>query len=125
MVSHGTAEGDGRVEIVVVILQRHGNRFTHSLETGKVDGAANVMLFKDTVQSSPVSHIYFIEVQRFAGDLLYTLQRLGTGVYQVIRYDNAVALFKKFNAGVAADIPGAAGYQYIHFFTSQSSRVWG
>ena len=72
------------------------------------------MLFEDAVQGGPVTHINLVEIQAFAGDLLYPLQGLGAGIHQVVRHDNAVASLQQLHAGMAANVSGAAGNQYVH-----------
>ena len=114
MVAHGLAQADGGKEVVVVVFQRHRHRFAHGLEAREVNGAVDMVLFKDAVEGRPVAHVVFVEGHLFAGDLLHALDRPGAGVDEVVDDDHAVAAVQKLHAGMAADIPGAAGDKDIH-----------
>ena len=114
MVPHSLTETDGGEKIVVIVFQRHLDGFTHGLQSGKVDGTVDVVLFKNAVQSGAIADILLIEGDGFAGDLFDTLYGLGRGVDEVINDDDVDILLKKLYAGVAADISGAAGNKYSH-----------
>ena len=114
VIAHGFAEADGGIEVVVVVLQRHGHRLAHGLEAREVDGAADVVLFKDAVEGRAVAHVVFVEGHLFAGDLLHALDGLGVGIDQIVDDDHAVAAVEKLHAGMAADIARAAGDKYVH-----------
>ncbi len=114
MIPHGFAEADGGEEVVVVVFQRHLHGFSHRLETGKMDRRTDVVLFKDAVERRAVAHVVLIEIHVLAGDLLHALDGFGAGVDQVVDDDDAVALVQKLHTGVAADVPSAAGDQYVH-----------
>ena len=125
VVPHGLAEADGGEQVVVVVLQRHGHGFADRFESGEVDGAADVVLFKNPVERRAVAHVVFVEGHLLAGDLLHALDGLGAGIDEVVDDDHAVAAVQKLHAGVAADVAGAARYQYVHVDSSQSRSFSG
>ena len=86
-----------------------------------MNGAADVVLFKDAVKGCSVAHVVFVEGDLLAGDLLYALDGLGAGIDQVVDHDNAVAAIEKLHAGMASDIPRAAGDKYVHNHVSPST----
>ena len=91
VVAHGLTQADGGEEVVVVIFQRHCDRFAHGLEPGKVDRTVDVMLFKDPVKGRAVAHVVFVEVDMPAGDLLNALDGLGAGVDKIVNNDDVVS----------------------------------
>ena len=131
MVTHGLTETDGGEEVVVIVFKRHLNRFADSLQAGKVNGTVDVVLLEDTVQSGAVTDVLLVERDGFSGDLLNALDGFGRGINKVIDDDDVEIFFQKFNAGVAADVSGAAGDKYGHgkqfllSFFNQSNRVSG
>ena len=114
VVAHGLAEAHGGEEIVVVVFQRHRHGLADGLEPGEVDRAVDAVLFKNAVERRTVAHVVLIEGHVLAGDLLYAFDGLDVGVDQIVDDDDIVAAFKQLHAGVAADIAGAAGDEYVH-----------
>ena len=115
VVAHGFAETDRGEEVVVVVFQRHHDRFAHGLEPGEVDRAVDAVLFKDAVEHGAVAHVVFIEGDLFARDHFHTLDRLRAGIYKVVDDDDLMAAVEQLHAGVAADVAGAAGDEDVHF----------
>ena len=83
-----------------------------------MDGAVDLVLFKDPVQGGPVAHVLLIKVHMLAGDLLHPLNGFCTGIDQVVNDDDADVLLQQLHAGVAPDITGAAGHAYVHVGSS-------
>src|SRR5699024_3451221 len=61
-----------------------------------------------------VGHVGFHKAEVLAGDGLDAGQSLGAGVVVVVRHDDVVAGLQKFDAGMAADVSGAAADQNCH-----------
>ncbi len=117
VVAHGLAETHGGEEVVVIVFQRHRHGFADGLEPGEMDRAVDVVLFKDAVERRAVAHVVFIEGDVLARDLLHAFDGLRAGVDQIIDDDDLVAALEQLHAGVAADIAGAAGDEYVHVFS--------
>ena len=115
---HHLGQHQGRVQVVVVVFPGLGNALTHSLETGEVNDAVNLVFLEDGGQQCFVPHIALVEFHLFAGELLHPLQGLGVGVAQIINDHYLMAAFQQLDAGVCADVPGTAGDKNIHKKTS-------
>ena len=108
MVTHGFTEPYSAEQVIVVILERHGHRFSDCLETCKMDGAAYIMLFKDVIERCSVADVLLIECNFSAANLLYAFNSLCTGVYEVVYYHHVIASVQKLHACMCADISGTA-----------------
>ena len=122
MAAHRLAEGDGRAEVVVVVLQRYFDRFAHGLQTGEVDDAVDIVLFKYLIEPFTVAHVCLVENDRPAGYLLNAASGLGAAVDEVVDDDDVHAALQKLDAGMAADIAHAACYQNCHIKCSNQYR---
>ena len=118
---HHLGQHQGGVQVVVVVFPGLGHGFAHGLQTGKVDDAADLVFGEDLPQQPFVPDIALIKLQGLAGELLHPLQAFGIGIAQIVDDHHAVAALQKLQAGVRADIPGAAGDQNIHDVTSKQN----
>ena len=59
-----------------------------------------------------------------AGDALDPIQGLGIAIAVVVQHRHAVARVEQFQAGVAADIAGAAGDKDVHGFSVCGGFGW-
>ncbi len=114
MIAHGLAKSDGGKQVVVVVFQRHLHALAHGLQTGEMDGAADVVLGEYSIQRAAVPDVRLIERELLARDLLHALHRLFTAVYKIVYYGHIVSVLQKKYAGVAAYISGSAGNKYCH-----------
>ena len=83
-----------------------------------MDGAADLVLFKNAVQGGAVPDVLLIEGDGLSGDLFHALHGLCGGVDKVVDDYNVVALLQEFDAGMASDVSGAAGNKYGHIGVS-------
>ena len=111
---HRFAEGERGGQVVGVILQRLFHRLAHGLQAGKVHDAVDGVSLKDAVQSGLIPDVRLVIGQGLSGDLLNSLESLGAAVHEVISHHDLHPLFQKLYAGMAADIAGAASYEYCH-----------
>ena len=81
---HDAAQGEGRVEVVVVIHHGLCHRLAHGLEAGEVDDTVDVVCFKDGAELGLITEIQLVKDGGLAGDLRHALHGLGLGVDQVI-----------------------------------------
>ena len=65
-------------------------------------------------QERLVPYVSLVEFDFPAGNGLHPLQALGVGVAQVVDDRHIVSAVEKFNAGMGADVSGAAGNQNVH-----------
>ena len=83
-----------------------------------MDDAAQVILLEDFGEQGLVPHVTFIEFQLLSGELLHPLQGFGIGIAQIVNDHHPIAAFQQLQAGMGANIPGAAGNKYVHKITS-------
>ena len=113
--AHHIQNVQGAVEVVGIIFNGLGNAFAHSLIGRKLDHRINIGVFgKDLFHLCLIRHVGFHKTEVFACDLLYTAHSLGAGIVKVIRHHNVIPGCEQLNAGVAANIAGAAAYQNCH-----------
>ena len=115
MPCHDLAECQRGIQIVLIIFHRLGNGFPHRLEPRKVNGAGNFVLGENFLQKRLVAHVALDERDVFAGDLRHAAQALGVRIAEIIDHNGRVARLDQLYTGVAADVSGAAGDQYVHF----------
>ena len=116
----GLAQADRGEEVVVIVLQRHLDRLADRFQPGEVDGAADVVLFKNAVQGGAVADVLLVEGHLLPGDLFNPVDGLGGRVYQIVDHNDIHALFQELNAGVASD-----SHVSVLSFLNQSSRLTG
>ncbi len=96
-------------DVVLVVLQRDLNRFAHRLEAGKVDHRIDFFLPEQQINRFGVAQVGQVKLDVFAGQFLHPAQGIGFGVAEVVDDHDLVARFEQFDAGVGADVAGAAG----------------
>ena len=111
---HQAAQHQRGVEVVVVVLQRLLGGFANGLVTGKVDYGVDIMPGKYLVQRLLVAAIHLVGGEVLAGDLAHALERFGFAVVIIVYDHDVIACVKQLNAGMRADITGAAGNKYAH-----------
>ena len=67
-----------------------------------------------TLQRCTIAYVGLDTGYGLAGDALDPIQRLGIAIAVVVQHRHAVARVEQFQAGVAADIAGAAGDKDVH-----------
>ena len=73
-----------------------------------MDGAADIVLFKDVIERGSVADVLLIKCNFSAAYLLDAFYRLCTGIYEVVYYDHVIASIQKLYACMCADITGTA-----------------
>jgi len=68
-----------------------------------------VSLVKDGGEGVPIAQVDPVERQLPAGDLLHAVDRTRAAVRQVVDDHDVVARREQLDAGMASDVPGAAG----------------
>ena len=116
VVAHGFTQRNRGEEVVVVIFQRHRNRFTDCLQPGKMNDTSDVIFFKDRIECSTVTDVIFIENEILSRNLLDAFKGFFTGIDQVVDNNHPVSLVQKLNTGMAADKAGSTGNKNVHFF---------
>src|SRR5699024_3149819 len=113
--AHHIQDGQRAVAVVRVVFDRLGDALPHRFVGGELDDAVDVRVGgKDGFDRGRVGHIRLHEAEVPAGDLPHALEGFGAGVVEVVRHDNVVTGIEKFDAGVAADVTGAAADQDGH-----------
>ena len=85
-----------------------------------MNDTGDFILTEDTANGFAVGYIDMVGRKIPAGDLpeAFHCHRAAIGI--VIRYDNITTPVQQLYCGVATDITGPAGQQYIHGFTLPS-----
>ena len=127
---HDFQQGYGGQQVVLIVAEGLLHALAHGLEAREMDGAADVMLLKDFVESRLIPHVDAIEGHFLPRQLLHPLQGFGGAVAEVVHGHHVVAQLQQSEAGVGPDVPGAAGDQYLHNSllilrrTDRGSRGW-
>ncbi len=111
---HDLGQHQGGVEVVVIVPPGLGNALAHGLEAGEVNDGGNFIFGEDFPEQRLVPDVALVEFQGFAGEGLDPIQTLGVGIAEVVHNHHAVAAIEQLQAGVGADITGAAGDQNVH-----------
>ena len=110
--SHHLAEGNRRADVVVIVIQGSGNRFTHCLETGKMNYGVAGMGGENGLQSGAVPAVNMVKDGSTARNGINAVKDADLAVGEVIRNYDIIAGLQKLHAGVTADVAGAAGDKY-------------
>ena len=122
MAAHDVQDGQGAVEVVGIVLDGLVDALAHSLVGRELDDGGDVgALAEDVLDVIGLGHVGFVEAEVLAGDLLDAVQHHRAGVVKVVRHDDVVPCVQQLDAGVAADVSGAARYQNCH--NKPSSRL--
>ena len=111
---HHAAQRHGSAQVVLIIIERDAHGFAHGLQACKVHHAVDMLLIKNAADKRRVAAIALVQGDGLAGDLFHTGNGLGAAINKIIQYDHFVARVQQANAGVGADIAGAAGKQKTH-----------
>ena len=115
VMAHHVQNDQRAVEVVVIVFNGLGNTLAHGLVGCKLDHSSNVRaLREDVLHILVLGHICLVKAEVLAGDLLDAVQHHRRCIIIVICHNNVVASVQQFDAGVAADITGAAGNQNCH-----------
>ena len=110
----------GGIEIGTVVGKGNFDRLPHGLFPGKVNDTVDFILTEDAADGFAVGYIDMVGRKIPAGDLPEALHCHGAAIGIIIRYDNITTPVQQLYCGVATDIAGPAGQQYIHGFTLPS-----
>ena len=113
-VRHDLGQNQRGIEVIVVVTPRLGDGFSHGLQAREVDDGGNLIFRENFPQERLVPYVSLVEFDFPAGNGLHPLQALGVGVAQVVDDRHIVSAVEKFNAGMGADVSGAAGDQNVH-----------
>ena len=91
MFAHNFENGQCRVQIVAVIEQRLFDRFTNSLEPGKVNHAGDVVVCKKLVHRGLITAVGLNKGRALAGDFLNAVNDLWRTVVQIIDDDDILS----------------------------------
>ena len=85
-----------------------------------MNDTVDFILTEDTANGFAVGYIGMVGRKIPAGDLPEAFHCHGAAIGIIIRYDNITTPVQQLYCGVATDIAGPAGQQYIHGFTLPS-----
>ena len=85
-----------------------------------MNNTIDFILTEDTANGFAVGYIDMVGRKIPAGDLPEAFHCHGAAIGIIIRYDNITTPVQQLYCGVATDIAGPAGQQYIHEFTLPS-----
>ena len=113
--AHGLEHLEGAGEVVVVVLQRLGDALAHCLEPGKVDDGVNISkALEQLLHLVGVSQLGLDEGDALADNVLHAVDGFLAGIAEVVGDNDVIARLDELNAGMAADVPGAAGNENGH-----------
>ena len=113
-VAHGFAERHRAAHVVLIIFQRLAAAFAHGLEPGEMDDRVDFILGKNSVQPRAVADVTFAELEVAAGNFPDAIERFRLAVIEIIEYNDLITLLDEFDAGVRADVTGAARNKNRH-----------
>ena len=112
MLFHHFKELKRTVDIVVIIVQRFGNRFTHRFESGEMDHALDRVGLKNPIQILPGADVPLDNRNQLLCDLLDPADALRTGVGKIIEYNRFETVFDQLYQCVRADVASSTRNQY-------------
>ena len=116
-VLHGFQQGESAVDVVAVILKRHPDAFADRFIARKMDDGVDAVTGENALEDLRAA-VDAIEFRSLAGDLFDPINDVCAGVGEVVNDYYFVACIHELNNGVAADVSGSAGDQYIHGYPS-------
>jgi hypothetical protein len=99
-------------DVVVVVLERPGNRLPDGLQPGEVQHGTDVVTLQEIVEQRGVTHVALHERHRQAGDPLHPAQRLGAGIAEVVEHHDRTSVLEQLDHGVRTDVSRSAGDQH-------------
>ena len=113
--AHNVEEVEGADKVVAVVLQGLADALANSLETCKMHNGFDVgILLKNSFGCCLIAQLGIDKGDSFAGDLLDADKGFLAGIAEIVNNDYVVAGLDELDAGVAADISGAAGDKNGH-----------
>ena len=101
-----------RTEVVGVVLERVGNRFTDGFECSKVDNCIYIIVNKQLAYCRNVAEIHLDKRKLATCDLADAVVVGSVAIGKVICDYDIIAALDKFNSNVAADKAGTAGNKH-------------
>jgi hypothetical protein len=124
VLGHHLAEIKRCVKIVAVVEQRFLHRFAHRLEAGKMDDGLRVRrLLEHCAQRVEVEQVHLVKGDGFAAQRFHPPDRFPARVAEVVDDGDPATGVEQFQAGVAADIAGAAGDDHMHPVSPRGDSV--
>ena len=114
---------DEREDIVVIVLQRFLDRFTHRLRGCEVDHGIEAVLAEHLLEGLAVAAIDLLEGYLHARNTAHTLDCQLIRVRQIIHQHHVVTRLDEFDSRMRADISGTARNQNATFHHS-SKKVF-
>ena len=112
---HGLEQVQRADQVVGIVLQRFADALSHGLEPGEVHHGVNLrVLGKEGLHLLQIAQLRLDKGDLLPHDLLHPADRLLTGVIKIVRHNDIIARLDQLHAGVAADIPRAAGDKNGH-----------
>ena len=110
-------QDDGAEEVVAVVVQRLGDGFSHGLEACEVDDPVEAVAFEDRLHGVLIGGVGLMELWRPAADLADLIHYLSVAVAEIVHQDYFVSCVEEFHCGVAPDVSGPSGDEYLHFIS--------
>ena len=106
-----------RVEVVVEVFERFGDRFPNGFECREVDNRVEVVFVEDlSFEGLDVAAVHLFEWNGVSDDLFDAFYCGEFRVGEVIRNDHVVPCMDKFHGGMGTDVPGPTGHEYCFLF---------
>ena len=98
-------------DVVVVVLERFGDRLADRLQAGEMDHRRCLAVGQHRAQRRRVTDVALYQRRLSAGDALHPAQRFRIAVAEIVEHRHVMAGVQQFNAGMRADIAGTAGHE--------------
>ena len=100
-------------DVVVVVLHGLLHRFADSFQTREMYNCVDLVFLENLIERFQIENVELVEFKIFSCNFLYSFERLGLRVREIVHYYYAVACLEQLYAGVASDESCAASYQNI------------
>ena len=124
--AHGGEQLRCAVNVVVVILKRLFDGFADGFESGEVHHRGDGVAGKDAFEQRRIANVAFDEARALAAERFQPVDDIGAAVAEIVENEQVMPGLRQRNAGVRADVAGAAGdedhgAEYITWYVARGA----
>lgn len=121
--AHGAEEHGSPADIDVVIPRGLGDTLADRLEPREMDDGLGLKCCKHLIERNSVADVALCKRELAVAQAPDALECLGVPIVEAVDHVDLVPSAQKFEAGVAANVPSAAGDQDPHEFTPRTNST--